>query len=402
METIYQRPGIDINELIDILDVEAIELYKALKDLQEESKICCDGVFKINTIDGPLTSDRLDAILEEAVMKRGDISKAVRLSIVLNTLNTKTPYGGVTLKELAERCGVVEKSVRRYIETLEQEMKIKVIRNERPGQPTLFLLDRVFLPSISPEKAFIIFLSLLQQKGSALSGHVNTIKDTLVAQLFKNKYTAESLEVEELQSRIHIIEETLSDPVGVGEIFGKLFIALKDNHRVKIWYFTAYRGEETERVVEPYGLICKRQNWYLVGYCQKAGEVRTFRVDRIRRVHLYVYDRFEYPADFSIQDYMGQAWGVIRDGDPYMVRIKFNPSIAHLPRTVVYHPTQKIEEELDDGSIIVSYELCGLDELKTWVIQWGEGAEVLEPEILREKVRETAARIARLYGESTI
>lgn len=250
-------------------------------------------------------------------------------------------------------------------------MGVRIIRKEVPGQPTLFLLDRVYLPSISPEKAIIIFLSLLQQKGSALAGHINAIKDALVTHLFKNRYSSKSLEVEQLQERIHIVEEALSDPVGVGEIFGKLIIALKDNHRVKIWYFTAYRGEESERVVEPYGLICKRHNWYLVGYCHKSGEVRTFRVDRIRHVHLYVYEKFNYPQDFSLQEYMGQAWGVIRDDRVCRVRIKFNNTIAHLPRTIIYHPSQKIEEELPDGSIVVSYEVCGLDEMKTWIIQWG-------------------------------
>ena len=399
IDLIVRQPGIDIDELIDLLNVRPILLYKTLKKIQGDARVCDDDHFLINSFDGPLTFSRLDAILEEAMMKRGDISKAVRLSMVLDLLNTKTPYGGVTIKELCGRYGVGEKSIRRYLETLENEMGVGVIREETPGKPTRFLLDRVYLSSISPEKAIIIFLSLLQQKGSALAGHINAIKDALIVQLFKNRYHVESLGIHSLQDKIHIIEEQLADPVKVGDLFGKLISALKENCRVKIWYFTAYRGAESERVVEPYGLICKRQNWYLVGYCLKSQDVRTFRVDRIRDVHLYAAAKFEYPGDFSLREHMGKAWGVIRDETVHQVTLKFNSTVAHQPKTIIFHPSQKIAEEMPDGSLLMTLEVSGLDELKTWILQWGNNIEVLEPDILRKSVKEAALKIAGLYND---
>jgi len=58
-----------------------------------------------------------------------------------------------------------------------------------------------------------------------------------------------------------------------------------------------------------------------------------------------------------------------------------------MPRTITYHPSQKIEEELPDGSVMVTFEVCGLAELTGWIIQWGDHVEVLEPQELRERVR---------------
>ena len=180
-------------------------------------------------------------------------------------------------------------------------------------------------------------------------------------------------------------------------VFGKIIAALKNNNRVSLLYHTVSRGEESRRVVEPYGLVCKRQNWYLVAYCHKSQEVRTFRVDQIRDVYPRVFEKFAYPADFSLKEHMGQAWGVIRSDQVCRVRLKFNAPVAHMPRTVTYHPSQEIEEELPDGSVAISFQVCGLIELTSWITQWGGNVEVLEPQELRDKVRETALRIAGMH-----
>lgn len=87
------------------------------------------------------------------------------------------------------------------------------------------------------------------------------MKDALVSTLFKYKYSPESLQIDKMQDKIHIVEEELADPKGVGENFAKLIDAIRDSCRIKVWYFVSHSCEETDRVVEPYGLICKRQKW---------------------------------------------------------------------------------------------------------------------------------------------
>ena len=113
---------------------------------------------------------------------------------------------------MANACGVSARSILRYLDHIENDMNIPLVRPERNNsrKQGLYRLDAGYLPSISPEKALIIFLSLLQQKGSALAGHINELKDALVGTLFKYKYTSESLFVDELQKRIHIVEEQLA------------------------------------------------------------------------------------------------------------------------------------------------------------------------------------------------
>lgn len=325
-----------------------------------------------------------------------DASRVLRLNMIIDWLNKKTPYGGVTVKELAKKFDVSERQIYRDLNTIENYLHVPLIRQET-GKTVRVRLEAGYLPSLSPEQATVIFLTLLQQKGSALSGHLNEIKDALVSTLFKYHYNPQELAVEKLQKRIHIVEETLSEPEKVSNLFTALVQVIKDSHRVKIWYYTTHSGEETERVVEPYGLICKHQNWYLVGRCLMRNDVRVFRVDQIKDVFPYTSEHFEYPADFSLSDYMASSWGVINDGKVCRVILKFNKRVAHRVKNVLYHPSQKFEEELPDGSSVVSFEVCGLTEMVGWLFQWGDMVEVLEPQWLREEMRTLAERITRVY-----
>lgn len=330
---------------------------------------------------------------------RSDSTRVLRLNIILDILNKKSPYGGAAIAELRERCGVSERQIYRDLDHIENELRVGLVRPDKNSSPKegLYRLDTGYLPSISPEKATIIFLSLLQQKGSALTGSLNEIKDTLVSTLFKYKYSPETLQTDKLQDRIHIVEEELADPGGVGENFAKLIDAIKYSYRVKIWYFVSHSSQETRRVVEPYGLICKRQNWYLLGKCLERNDIRVFRVDQISSVFPYTAEKFTYPEDFSLKDYMAGSWGVINDGEASPVRVRFDKSVAHRAKNLIYHPSQRVEEQ-PDGSVVLSFEICGLAEFRTWVIQWGAAAEVLEPEELRDQMRQMALSVSRLYG----
>ncbi|NMB10608.1 MAG: WYL domain-containing protein, partial [Tissierellia bacterium] len=199
-----------------------------------------------------------------------DSSRGLRINMIIEHINRKTPYGGVTLDELADKYEVSDRQIRRDLTSIQNDLKLPLIKKEKVidgNKHVLYYFKKGYLPSLSPENATAIFITLLQQQSTALSAHVNDLKDALVSTLFKYHYNPKELAVEKLQNRIYMVEEALADPERVGELFTKLVHALKDCHQVKIWYYVARNNELTERVVEPYGLICKRQNWYLIAKC---------------------------------------------------------------------------------------------------------------------------------------
>lgn len=50
-----------------------------------------------------------------------------------------------------------------------------------------------------------------------------------------------------------------------------------------------------------------------------------------------------------------------------------------------------------DVSVVLSFEICGLTDFRTWIVQWRVTAEVLEPQSVREEVGKMAKAIVGLY-----
>lgn len=158
--------------------------------------------------------------------------------------------------------------------------------------------------------------------------------------------------------------------------------AIYKNQCIRMRYFTASRGEFTERTVDPYHLCNIRGDWHLIAFDQLRNEFRNFLVARIGEWKL-IPEKFQRDVDFSVSDWMGSAFQAVRGGELADVSIRFNVQCAHYIRERLWHATQRIEEN-DDGSLILHLQTGGLKEVKRWVLQYGGDAEVLSPESLRQ------------------
>jgi predicted DNA-binding transcriptional regulator YafY len=82
--------------------------------------------------------------------------------------------------------------------------------------------------------------------------------------------------------------------------------AVWDTEKLKIVY-RKISGEESRRVIRPYGLVVKFQTWYLAAWCETAKEMRIFRCDRITGAELtgegFTRDEpFDLPAFWKSKD----------------------------------------------------------------------------------------------------
>lgn len=64
-----------------------------------------------------------------------------------------------------------------------------------------------------------------------------------------------------------------------------------------------------------------------------------------------------------------------------------------------YHPSERVKK-LKDGSVIYNAKVKGTDEILRWILGFGEEAEVLKPEELREEVKFIAVRLNNLYQKT--
>lgn len=65
------------------------------------------------------------------------------------------------------------------------------------------------------------------------------------------------------------------------EIFMTIFEAWQSKHCVKISY-ADYKGEVTERIIEPHTMVFFNNSWYTKGFCHLKKQPRTFALHRIK------------------------------------------------------------------------------------------------------------------------
>lgn len=162
---------------------------------------------------------------------------------------------------------------------------------------------------------------------------------------------------------------------------------------VEMRYRTARTRSVATRRLDPYRVWYQAGGLYVIGHDHKSDEIRTFAVDRIEAAEA-TEAGFDVPESFDFEAYQASSFGVMTE-PPVRVRIRFEPSWALHVEEREWHPSQKLEP-CDDGGVELALEVGATPELLNWVLSFGEGALVLEPESLREDVaRELERALAR-------
>lgn len=173
--------------------------------------------------------------------------------------------------------------------------------------------------------------------------------------------------------------------------------SLLEGRKVRMLYETRSRGgERSERVVQPYALYPYVRSWQLIAYCERREQVLMFKVDRIEEATL-MDEAYTIPADFDVEAYMGNTWGLLRGegGDPVTVILRFTADAGRRVAEEHWHSSQEVELQAD-GSVLFRLHIAVTSEFVSWVLYHGSQVEVLGPDTLRARVAEEHRRAAEL------
>lgn len=165
--------------------------------------------------------------------------------------------------------------------------------------------------------------------------------------------------------------------------------AIKSFRKVKITYHSRFKGDVTERVICPYGLIYGSRH-YLIAWCDHSSGMRTFSLPNIVKITLLA-QTYQKSADFDLKTYAQRSFGVFQE-DPYKVVWKFSPAVASAVREYEFHPTQEMEDQAD-GSIIVRFTAGGWKEMCWYLMTWEGDAEILEPAHLKTAYEDIVGKV---------
>jgi predicted DNA-binding transcriptional regulator YafY len=133
----------------------------------------------------------------------------------------------------------------------------------------------------------------------------------------------------------------------------------------------------------------------VIAYCNQAKKMLTFKAERITNIEL-LEERYSIPADFDANEHFGSAWGIAVYGKPQIIKIRFNRVVSRIAQETRWHPSQVVKMQ-PDGSAMVAFKLPVTEEFIAFVMWWGEKAEVLQPQSLRQEIAGIAQQMVKAY-----
>jgi proteasome accessory factor C len=163
-------------------------------------------------------------------------------------------------------------------------------------------------------------------------------------------------------------------------------------------YYTLGRDDVGSRKVDPYHLLFKDGQFYLVGYSHERGDVRVFRLSRIRGKVGYsskAEHDFPPPENFNPRVYATRTgWQL---GDTVgTARIWISDHIKWLVERHFGEEAGKLVEA--DEGVVFETEYASSRQLLSWVLGLGERARVLDPPELVEEAEERVRLIVERHA----
>lgn len=210
--------------------------------------------------------------------------------------------------------------------------------------------------------------------------------------------------------------EALSRRIGVdladedaARWLGVLRSAVTDQRRVHLRYLNPARDELTERDVDPIRVERSGAHWYLRGWCHRATDVRTFRLDRIDDLH--VYDVEGIPPSEAQTVAAGPTYRAAPGAMEVTLRVapsarwiaEYYPvrSVEELPGTVkaTKGPGGTAGSGTDEPGLLITLEVGDPAWVRRLMWQLGGAAEVVAPAHLGHDVLRGAERALDAYGD---
>jgi len=298
-----------------------------------------------------------------------------------------------TAAQLAQALDVSVRTVQRYM-TMLDEMGIPIYAERGPYGGYALVRGYKMPPLIfTPEEAVAVYLGTnfleqvwgrLYQEAArgALAKLDNVLPDEQRREVAWARQTL-------LAMGMHSANPNMSMPH-----LEKLWEAMHDRRRVSMLYRGRNQPEPLQRNFDPYVLVHGWGWQYCLGYCHLRQDIRSFRVDRILKLEVLAQN-FEIPTNFDLEAYVASQ--------PYFqrrvqVRLYFAPEAAI--QALDNQSRWDSLEEQPDSSIIVTLTVPDLEVAASIVMDFGYLAVVLEPEELRELVRERAEAIAARHAKT--
>lgn len=305
-------------------------------------------------------------------------------------------HGRRTARELAQQLEVSERTIARDLDVL-SGAGVPLVAERGPGGGWRLLEGyRTSLTGMTTPEVQALFLAGVAGPWRDLG--LGAALDSVFLKLLAALPTMQRSDAEQARQRLHIDAVPWYRSAETVPHLPLLQDAVWQDRRVRLTYGRG-EGPAFARVVEPYGLVVKGNAWYLVAGAD--GQMRTYRVARMHDAAV-LDEHFARDAAFDLAAYWSASVAEFQAGVPrYPLTLRVSPAgLPALPRRLgrTDLATADLAGSPDaNGWYTLPLEFDTLEEARAGILQLGASVEVLEPEELRESIREAIGEMAALY-----
>jgi predicted DNA-binding transcriptional regulator YafY len=295
---------------------------------------------------------------------------------------------GTTAGELAARLGVTERAARRYVAILrEAGIDVRSARGRHGGYrlgrgtrlpPVLFTADEALALAMAVLDGHPGTRDPDDVVGSALGKVIRALPESVGRQ---------AMTLREHASAAPDRAAARPDPA----ITGALVDAVAARRRVLLAYANE-SGQEWEADVDPWAVVVRHGRWYLLCHSHRADALRTYRIDRIRRVELTA-GRFQPPPDLdpvrALEENLGAGWA-------FETRVRFDAPLSEVAPWI--RPPMGRLEPSGDGCVLLGSTRNPTMYASEWLAGLPFGFRVEGGPELRTVVASLAARFTAAAG----
>lgn len=170
-------------------------------------------------------------------------------------------------------------------------------------------------------------------------------------------------------------------------LVSELYAALQARRPVGFEYASA-TGATTQRRVEPYALLHRRGQWYVVGRDLDRDALRSFKVSRMSSPLDLLEGTYHVPASFDASAHLSSEPWERGPDEPAATTVRFSPALRWwAEQNLAEWPSTRGP----GGTLDVRLEVGRVEALVSWMIERGSEVEIVAPEGARAALLEHLA-----------
>ena len=173
--------------------------------------------------------------------------------------------------------------------------------------------------------------------------------------------------------------------------------AMLDNQCLRMEY-RKYMSEEQEVLnIRPYAVKEFAKRWYVVAFCEERQALRVYGLDRVNALERNG-KTFQMPPKFDIGQLFESSYGIYLPEGEAAVLVKLRTTLreAAYLQDLPLHPSQMLLGKEGDHCLFALHVVPNPN-LVMELCKRGDGLEVLEPESLRQSVKEALNKAIQQY-----